>query len=101
MGLDELKDKVMNEPDSGGADRRHSAILGPASVGLNAVALVWILPDLRFATALPPLTGTTRVMTTLSVGGPAGGMETPAAAWRHPAGRGVYPGSPSSRWSCP
>jgi hypothetical protein len=32
---------------------------------------------------------TTRVMTTLSVGGPAGGMETPA-------GRGVYPGSPSS-----
>ena len=32
---------------------------------------------------------TTRVMTTLSVGGPAGGMETSA-------GRGVYPGSRSS-----
>jgi hypothetical protein len=69
-----------------------SAILAQASVGLNAVALVWILPNLSFATAVPPFTlhgCTTRVMTTLSVGGPAGGMETPA-------GRGVYPGSPSS-----
>ena len=34
-----------------------SVILAQASVNLYAVALVWILPNLSFATAMPPLTG--------------------------------------------
>ena len=40
-------------------DRRPSAILAQTSVNLYAVALVWILPNLSFATAV--LTGARHV----------------------------------------